>query len=208
MSSRRKVKSLFIIVMVAVLLLALVGFVVYKRFAKPSNSSSTPNSNTIDNQSQGGSKSSGSSEGSKTVSNDDFTFNAPTGWAFLAKASLDSTGATSGISRISAPGASFTIKVADAKPTSDNDLKNSTINELKKAPGFSLLSNANTQVSGKSGQKFVYTISGQSNSKLKQEMSVVVNKQKTFFLLFSAYEPDFDKLGSEYKQILDNFKFN
>lgn len=138
----------------------------------------------------------------------DFKYDKPIGWAQMAQKVLDSSGASSGIARPSAPVATFTVKVNSAIPKDANDLKSSTLTELKKFSHFSLISSANTKVDGKSGQKFIYSFSDiNDENKVTQNMSVVVNKQKTFFLLFSSAAADYDKQTGDFDAILSSFKF-
>src|SRR5438105_512962 len=63
-----------------------------------------------------------------TIETADFKYGKPTGWAELSPKILDSTGAASGIGRPTEPVATFSIKVSNAVPKDNNDLKNSTLN--------------------------------------------------------------------------------
>jgi hypothetical protein len=135
----------------------------------------------------------------------DFTYQKPAGWAQLAQEVLDANHATSGIGRSPESSATFTIRTASSVPTSDADLKDSTLNELRKLSQFELLNSGPTQVDGKAGQKFTYQF--EAADKIKQEMSVIVYKQKTFFLLFSSADTDFDKQAADFAGILSGFKF-
>jgi len=136
----------------------------------------------------------------------DFTYQKPQGWVAIAKDRLGSSGAISGIGRPTEPKVTFSVKVSDSVPKDSNDLKNNALNDIKKnAPNFALVSSADTKVDGKSGQKFIYVFGSQD--RIKQEMTVIIYKQKTFFLLFTAAEADFDKSSAEFAQILADFKF-
>jgi len=141
-----------------------------------------------------------------SVETADFKYVKPSGWAEISTKTLESTGAASGIGRPTDPVATFSIKVSNAIPKDSNDLKNSTLNELKKFTNFQLLSDADTKVDGQADQKFTYTFTSGSN-KITQQMNVIPYKQKTFFLLFHSTTADFDKQTSDFAGILSNFHF-
>ena len=144
-----------------------------------------------------------------TIETADFKYGKPVGWAEISSKTLDSTGAASGIGRPTEPVATFSIKVSNAVPRDNNDLKNSTLNELKKFTNFQLMSTVDTKVDGQAGQKFTYNFSDSSGkNKTTQQMSVVPYKQKTFFLLFSSAAGDYDKQTDDFASILASFKFN
>ena len=140
-----------------------------------------------------------------TIDTADFTYPKPNAWAVLAKSRLDLTGANSGIGVGAGPIATFTTRVSSAAPSSNSDLTSSTLSELKKLSKFQLVSDVVTKVNGKSGQKFTYKFS--DTSTVRQEMSVIVYKNKTYFLLFSATDSDFDKQAIDFNAILSGFKF-
>ncbi|GEM_PF-1298778 len=143
-----------------------------------------------------------------TIEVTEFKYDKPAGWAQMAQKVLDSSGAASGIARPAAPTATFTIKVNSAVPKDNNDLRDSTLTELRKFSHFSLISSADTKVDSKSGQKFVYSFSDiNDENKVTQNISVVVNKQKTFFLLFSSAAADYDKQTGDFAAILGSFHF-
>ncbi len=137
-----------------------------------------------------------------------FKYQEPSGWAQMSQKVLDSSGAASGIARPTAPAATFTLKVSEATPKDDNDLKNSILDELKKFSHFELKSASETKVDGEGGQKFVYNFSDKNgDNKVTQQMSVIVNKNKTYFLLFSSAAADLDKQTGDFAQILASFHF-
>mgnify|MGYP001570262267 CR=1 FL=1 len=143
-----------------------------------------------------------------TIGTADFKYSKPVGWAEISPKTLDSTGAASGIGRPTEPVATFSVKVSNAVPKDNNDLKNSTLNELKKFTNFQLVSDVDTKVDGQAGRKFTYNFSDSSgNNKTTQQMSVVPYKQKTFFLLFSSTAADYDKQTGDFSAILSGFKF-
>ncbi len=138
----------------------------------------------------------------------DFNYLRPEGWSEISKKVLETSGAASGIGRATSPAATFTMKVSSSTPKNTSELKNATIAELKNFSNFVLVANVETKIDGKTGQKFTYTFSDKDgNNKVKQEMSVIVYKQKTFFLLFSSSAADFDKQSAEFTKILSSFKF-
>ncbi len=134
-----------------------------------------------------------------------FTYQKPADWANLSQEQLTASVATSGIVRSASPVATFMVKVSSSVPKNNADLKSSTLAELQKLTSFSLVSNTATKVDGKSGQKFTYTFN--NNDKTRQEMSVLIYKQKTFFLLFTATDADFSKASVDFAKILADFKF-
>lgn len=142
-----------------------------------------------------------------TVAAADFDYQKPAGWAKLAQDTLDLSTATSGIGQATKPGAQFTVKVSSSTPLNADDQKNSTLAQLKQLSSFELLASGDTNVDGKAGQIFTYTFSGTDKIKVKQQLGVVVYKQKTFFLLFSSADSDFGRLQPEFNQILTGFKF-
>ncbi len=138
----------------------------------------------------------------------EFKYVQPANWVQMSQKVLDVSGASSGIARPTAPAATFSIKVSAAIPKDNDDLKNSTLNELKKFSHFALITSADTKVDGKNGQKFIYSFSDTSGqNKVIQYMSVVVNKNKTFFLLFSSAAGDYDKQAGDFASILSSFHF-
>lgn len=142
---------------------------------------------------------------SANIETQDFSYKRPSGWAELSQEVLNSSNASSGIGRTPAPSATFTVRSSAATPSDATDLKNSTINELKNLSNFELINSVDKQVDGKSGQKFTYRYG--NADKLKQELYVVVYKQKTFFLLFTSANADFDKQTGDFDKILADFKF-
>lgn len=142
------------------------------------------------------------------VATSDFHYTKPAGWATLAKADLDAQTAASGIFHTS-PAASFTIKVSGSTPASATELKNSTLDDIKKnAPNFTLLTSTSTKVDGQSGQVFGYTFTDKAGqNKLRQQLSAIPYKGKTYFLLFSSLDSDYDKQATDFGGILASFKF-
>lgn len=138
----------------------------------------------------------------------EFKYLQPEAWAPLSQKVLDVGGAASGIGRPNAPAATFTIKVANATPANKDDLRNSTLNELKKFSNFQLISVNDTKVDGKSGADFLYTFSDKGGgNKVRQHMYVIINKGKTFFLLFASADSSFGEAGADFGKILTSFKF-
>ena len=139
----------------------------------------------------------------------DFSYQKPAFWAEMSQKLLGASGAASGIAHPNAPVATFTIKVSPSTPSNESELKNSSLNDIKKnAHNFALVSSVETTVDGQRGQKFTYSftdLTGQN--KLIQQMSVIPYKGKTFFLLFSSAAPDFDKQKAGFTDILSSFQF-
>lgn len=139
----------------------------------------------------------------------DFKYDIPTGWIQMKKDVLDRIGATSGIGSISNLTAIFKTSVSSSTPKDENELKNHALDDIKKnAPYFTLLSSVSTKVDGHSGQKFTYSFTdAEGNNKLRQQLSVIPYKSKTFFLLASSTDADFAKQVSEFDKILASFHF-
>lgn len=191
-----------VVALVAVAVLLVASWLVFK----PSPKTSTPTGGQTSGQAQTTTPSSASSQ--TYVETADFKYSKPVGWAKISQKTLDFTGAASGIGRPTEPVASFNIKISNAIPKDNNDLKNSTLSELKKFTNFQLTSTVDTKVDGQAGQKFTYNFSDSSGkNKTTQQMSVVSYKQKTFFLLFSSAAADYDKQAGDFNNILASFKF-
>jgi hypothetical protein len=192
-----------VVAVVAVAVLLVAGWLAFKPSPKTPTTTSTPDTS----QNTPGTKGADPAK-LVTIETADFKYAKPVGWAEISQKALDSTGAASGIGRPTEPVATFSIKVSNATPKDNNDLKNSTLNELKKFTNFQLVSNVDTKVDGQAGQKFTYNFSGSSGkNKTTQQMSVVPYKQKTFFLLFSSATADYDKQAGDFSAILSTFKF-
>lgn len=136
-----------------------------------------------------------------------FTYQKPAGWAKLAPDTLQLSGSSSGIGRATKPAAQFTIKVSPSVPASTEELKKSVLQELGSLSAFKLVDSGTVKIGNSSGQKFTYTFTGDDKVALKQEVRVIPHKQKTFFLLFSSTESDFDKLQPDFTDILSTFRF-
>ncbi len=189
-----------------VVLLAAGGWLAFKPSQKTATTTSTP---ATSQTTQPASTTKGA-DPTKTVliETADFKYAKPTGWAELSPKILDSTGAASGIGRPTEPVATFSIKVSNAVPKDNNDLKNSTLSELKKFTNFQLVADVDAKVDGQAGQKFTYNFSDSSGkNKTTQQMSVVPYKQKTFFLLFSSAATDYSKQTNDFANILSSFHF-
>lgn len=194
---RPKVAILLVIVAGA----AVIGFFVFR--APSSTPVSTPGSQTEQDTQQDLVKATQPAD----IETEDFKYQKPTGWVTLSKSILEADGANSGVVRTPAPTATFTVKVSSSTPSNFAELKDHALDDIKKnAQNFKLISSESTKVNAQASQKFIYTFDNVSY-KFKQELSVAVYKQKTFFLLFSAKEADFDTGKAEYAQILASFKF-
>src|SRR3990167_4660482 len=143
------------------------------------------------------------------VERTDYKYEVPSGWFEMKKETLEQAGADSGIGRVSALAATFRIKVASSTPKNDNELKNNTLDDVKRnAPNFVLVSTNSTKVDNKAGYVFVYAFTDTSSQqKFRHQLSAVPYKGKTFFLLASSIDSDFDKQTTEFKKILDSFRF-
>ena len=191
------------VVTVAVAVLLVAGWLAFKPSHKTPTTTSTPGASQTTSTTKG-------ADPAKlvTIETADFKYDKPVGWAEISSKTLDSTGAASGIGRPTEPVATFSIKVSNATPKDNNDLKNSTLNELKKFTNFQLVSAVDTKVNSQAGQKFTYNFSDAGgNNKTTQQMSVVPYKQKTFFLLFTSTAADYDKQAGDFASILSSFKF-
>lgn len=135
----------------------------------------------------------------------DFTYKPLSGWSILSKETLAASDATSGIGT-SSPAATFTIKVSSAVPKNNQEQEQATLSELKKLSHFELLSSGDAKIDSKDAKKLVYRFG--DSSKVKQELYVIVNNQKTYFLLFSSSEQNFDKKRADFDKILEDFKLN
>ena len=139
----------------------------------------------------------------------DYKYEVPSGWFEMKKETLEQAGADSGIGRVTALAATFRIKVASSTPKNDNELKSNTLDDVKRnAPNFVLVSTNSTKVDNKAGYVFVYAFTDTSSQqKFRHQLSAVPNKGKTFFLLASSVDSDFDKQTEEFKKIIDSFHF-
>lgn len=201
MVNRKKLPKVAIGVLLAVVLVAIILVVMFF-VSKPANDK--PKSN---DQPAKKTETALQTSTAATLSTDYFTYDKPTEWAILAKERLDSVGAITGTGRPPGLSATFTVRVSEALPKNDNDLRDSTLAELKKLPGFTSLASTKTTIDGKSGYKFSYISTPAKNEKVKQDLVVVANAGKTFFLLFSSPSEDFDKYAAEFTAILNSFKF-
>lgn len=136
-----------------------------------------------------------------------FTYSKPAGWATITKTVLDTSGAVTGIGRTSTPTTTLLIKVSDSVPKNNDELVNSVLSAHKLLQNFQLISSVTTKVNGQSGQKFTYSYAQSTDTKLTQQMNVVVYKQKTYIILFSSLTPDYNQQTADFAKILDSFKF-
>lgn len=191
-----------VVAVIAVAFLLTAGWLAFKPSAKP-----TTTSKPVTSQAASATKGANPAK-LVTIETADFKYAKPVGWAEISPKILDSIGAASGIGRPTAPVATFSVKVSNAVPKDNNDLKNTTLGELKKFTNFQLVSDVDTKVEGQTGQKFTYNFSDLTgNNKTTQQMSVIPYKQKTFFLLFSSAAADYDKQTSDFAGILSSFHF-
>ncbi len=186
-------------------------------FTKPDQKNATPATQTNQpanaqtgqtNQPSAGSQATTSPLGT-FVGKADYKYEVPNGWTEMSKEIIQRTQADSGIARITELAATFRIKVAPSTPSNDNELKNNALDDVREnAPNFALVSSASTKIDGKSGQVFIYTFTDtDSQQKFRHQLSAVPYKDKTFFLLASSIDSDFDAQIAEFKKILDSFKF-
>jgi hypothetical protein len=150
-------------------------------------------------------ESSGPASSAADIETTDFKYQQPAGWAKLSKATLDSSGAVSGIGRLSVPTATFMVKVANTVPANDTDLKTSTLAELHKLTKFELVSVTSTTVNGKNGVEFIYKFGGDKD-RIQQDLRVVTYKGKTYFLLSNQPDPDLIH-NNDLSAIVSSFKF-
>lgn len=195
--TRFKSKITSRVLLIILIIVITIGFFLVNRFPKHSSKS------TNQQNSQG--KTNISTTQIPYNETNDFRYSIPSGWAKLSQTVLNSQEATSGIGRISSPIASFSVKVSSNIPKNNTDQKDSTMNELRNLSNFELLLYEETTVNNKAGQKFTYRFGG--STKIKQELTVIVYKQKTFFLLFSSNEADFNNQATDFSTILSSFIF-
>src|SRR3990167_5853748 len=157
----------------------------------------------------GGQSVSQDASGTAFIETADFKYEIPACWLQMKKEVLEQTGATSGIGRVSSSSATFATRVSTSTPKNDDELKNNSLDDIKKnAPNFALLSSLSTKVDGHSGYKFTYSFTDKDGqNKLRQQLSAVPYKTKTFFLLASSSDGDFDKQKGEFDKILNSFRF-
>jgi len=206
--TRKTIPKLLITIIIIILLLggAAVGFFMLRQSQQQGGQQGQQNG-----QQQG---SSTTALQASTVDYDTFSYEKPEGWAKLSKERLADMAAVSGVALpaedlTKLPVASVTMRVSDSTPANDNDLKKSVTKEIEKFPEFKQLEFADVQVGDKTGKKFVYTYANAEDKakKIKQQLSVVVNNGKTFFVLYSTEEPVFDQHKEKADSILSSFKF-
>lgn len=153
----------------------------------------------------GVSTSQSSTSSTTSIETADFKYEVPAGWVQIKKEALDQTAATSGIAHVAALSATFKTSMDPSTPKDDS----STLSVFKKnAPNFALLSSVDTKIGGNSGRQFTYTFtSTDGKSKIRQQLSVIPYKGKTFFLLFSSVDSDFAQQTSDFSKVLASFKF-
>src|SRR3990167_3478735 len=203
-----------VVAAVAVTVLLAAGWFV---FIKPDQKNSTPTTQTNQpTNAQTGQSNQPAADSQATnlptgtfVEKADYKYEVPSGWIEMKKETLEQAGADSGIGRVSALAATFRIKVASSTPKNDNELKNNTLDDVKRnAPNFVLVSTNSTKVDNKAGYVFVYAFTDTSSQqKFRHQLSAVPNKGKTFFLLASSVDSDLDKQTEEFKKIIDSFHF-
>lgn len=191
-----KPKPKTILILVIIIALAAAGYYYFRpeQPATPSGSSGTSTAKPSDT---------GKAE-SVYVETKDFKYAKPSGWVKLSQSALDKNAATSGIGLFGKP-VFFTVQVNNSAPGSSSELKNSTLNVIKKLPGFVLISSGSTKLDGQAGQKFVYQTSDQS--KTRAELTAVIHNKKTFFLLFSVADQNFDDYRADFTAIEKSFQF-
>lgn len=142
------------------------------------------------------------------VETKEFKYQKPDGWTLMSQKALDAAEASSGIGRPISPAGTFIIKVSDSSFKDTNELKNATLEGLKKLTYFQLALSEEIKVDAQSGHKFIYSFSDRSGAnKLTQQMSAVINKDKVYLLLFSSTTADYDKQTGDFNKILVSFKF-
>lgn len=195
-----KPKTLIVII---ILLLAVMGSglltLKFTHKSKPSTSTAAKNG-----QGQATPKALQQSGVEAVVETNNFKYQRLKDWVLFSNEFLNSRGAISGIGRPDTPVATFLINVSSTVP-SNTELKNAALDAPKKLANFQLLSSKDTKVDGQSGQQFIYTFG--DKDKTKQEMNVIIYKQKTYFLLFSSTEAEFDKSSPDFAKILASFTF-
>src|SRR3989338_2741647 len=171
------------------------------------NSSSTQATEPVNIS--GGQSVSQDASGTAFIETADFKYEIPAGCKQRKRKVLEQSGASSGFGRVASSSATFATRVSSSTPKNDDELKNNSLDDIKKnAPNFALLSSLSTKVDGRSGYKFTYSFTDKDGqNKLRQQMNVIPYKGKTFFLLFSSAAADYDKQTTEFNKILVSFKF-
>ncbi len=202
----RKSKSRVVVSLAIVALLVAAVWLSFKPKHEPQSVTQT---GTTTGQTATQTNSGTNADGTAFIDTADFRYDIPSDWVQMKKDVLDRIGATSGIARVSSTTALFKTTISASTPKNNTELKNNTLDDIKKnAPHFALLSSVGTKVDGKSGQVFIYTFTDTSGqNKFRQQLSAVPNKGKTFFLVASSADSEFDKQTGEFKKILDSFKF-
>lgn len=200
LSSRKGV----VVTLTAAVLVAGGGWLVFKPEHK-----ATPPTQTSSPVSTAGQSTTSSTSGLAVVETADFKYEIPIGWIQMQKEVLDQLGATSGIARVSTASAVFKTAISSVTPKDDTELKNNALNDIKKnAPHFVLISSAATKVDSKPGQVFIYSFTdSEGKNKVRQQLSAIPYKGKTFFLLASSLDTDFSKQTTDFSNILASFKF-
>ncbi len=135
----------------------------------------------------------------------DFKYTKPDGWGVLSKEFLDSESAVNGIATVPLPTSRFTVGIELSVPPSEAELKDSTQETLKKLQNFELINSGDTTVDGKSSHRFTYRFG--DKVKTKQELTVLIYKDKVFLLKFVSPDSDFDKKKTDFDKIISSFKF-
>lgn len=191
------------VAVMAVAVLLVVGWLVFKPGHKDTASTQTTGAVSVSTGQPTGSATGATTTAS--IETGDFKYAVPTGWVQIKKEALDQAAATSGIAHISALTATFKISIDPSTPKDDS----STLSIIKKnAPNFALLASTDTKVDGHTGRRFTYSFTDASGkNKVRQQLNVITYKGRTFFLLFSAVDGDFDKQTGDFASILASFKF-
>lgn len=137
----------------------------------------------------------------------DFKYQKPTGWEKLSTEFLNKEGSVSGIATAPTATVRFTIAMqpVSSSPANDAELKDSTLNTLKKLQNFELIGSGDTKVDGKSGQTYTYRYG--DKIKTKQELTTVAYKDNVFLIKFTSTDSDFDNQKTDFSKILTSFKF-
>jgi len=192
-----KPKSRLILILLVLLLVVGGAFFIYKSKSRSTTNNPTTTQDNKDSKSLN----------QETIEGNGFSYAKPEGWAKLSSELLKAQQADSGIGHTN-PGGSvvtFVVKVLSSTPANDTELKNAVLAAPKYLPGFELITSESIKVNDKSGQRFSYRFG--EGIKTKQELNAVVFNKKTYVLLFSSVEIDFDERKPDMAKILNSFNF-
>jgi len=142
-----------------------------------------------------------------TITTNDVSYIAPTNWAQLTKTELSKEGAASGIGRLSAPPAKFTMAIEPtlSSPKTAASLRTQTLLGLQHLTSYTFVSEKTTPVGGETAEQFIYTFG--NSDKTEQQLFVILHEGRAFSLLFTANQKDFGSQVTDFQKIIHSFRF-